>query len=364
MTRIPRFSPLLVVFILNAVLALGMIFGPGGGDALYLARLGTRFSLGDPAGTSGYDGQFVYYIATDFSPEKVKDKLDVPAYRYQRILYPLLTRALCLGNFSCYPWMMIALNLISLVLGTWCLMEIFRRFSINPWYALLFGLWAGFTLALIVDLPEPMAYALVSAAVLFRLQKRAWVSTLLFGLALFTKEVTILFWIAAFLEDLLRRNVKNLALLTGLGLMPFILFQYWLWKVFGQPGIGSGGEMASGFEIIPLMGLWRIGEFSVLYLAGMFVVFGPTLILPAFWGIWQSIKCWWSKERNLFSFALFLNAVMLLFLPFSTFRETGGLIRLGSGLVVSLLYFCGRYRKVRVLNLLAITLVLNVFLFK
>ncbi len=32
------------------------------------------------------------------------------------------------------------------------------------WYALIYGLWAGFTLAVRLDLPEPLAFALVAAA--------------------------------------------------------------------------------------------------------------------------------------------------------------------------------------------------------
>lgn len=359
-----HFFPSVVVLLVNGALALGLILIAGKGDALYLARLGTRFANHDPNGTSGYDGQFVYYIATELYPQEVRDQLDVPAYRYQRILYPLMTRLLCLSRVECMPWMMMGLNLLALACGTWCLAKILRMFGMNAWYALLYGFWAGFTLALIVDLPEPIAFTLINAALLLRLQKRVYLSAMLFGLALFTKEVTLLFWMAACIEDLLIRNFKSLAALCMTGIVPFALFQLWLWTEFSQVGIASGGEMATGFEIVPLMGLWRIGEYSMIYLVGMLVVFGPTLILPSFWGIWQSVKCWLRQERNLFSVALFLNAMMILFLPFSTFRETGGLIRLGSGLIVSLLYFCGRYRQQKILNLLVFTLVLNVFLLK
>ena len=58
------------------------------GDPLALATVGTRFSEGNPHGTEGYDGQFNYYIARD--PLGARELVDVPAYRYQRILYPCL----------------------------------------------------------------------------------------------------------------------------------------------------------------------------------------------------------------------------------------------------------------------------------
>ena len=66
-------------------------------DPLGLAELGTRYSQLDPAGTEGYDGQFAYYIAVSPNPKDVAIQLDVPAYRYQRILYPLMARSLALG---------------------------------------------------------------------------------------------------------------------------------------------------------------------------------------------------------------------------------------------------------------------------
>lgn len=51
-----------------AMLALvGIVISRAGGDPLALAQLGTQFSQGDPQGTEGYDGQFVYYLAEDLT---------------------------------------------------------------------------------------------------------------------------------------------------------------------------------------------------------------------------------------------------------------------------------------------------------
>ena len=57
-----------------------------GWDPVGLAQVGTQYSQGDSEGTQGYDGQFAYYIALSPDPEDVAPKLDVPGYRYQRIL--------------------------------------------------------------------------------------------------------------------------------------------------------------------------------------------------------------------------------------------------------------------------------------
>ena len=86
-----RLGPALVILLISSALV-GVVIWRLGGDPLALARIGARFSAGDPQGTQGYDGQFVYYIALDPNPAAVAPRLDVPAYRYQRILLPLLAR--------------------------------------------------------------------------------------------------------------------------------------------------------------------------------------------------------------------------------------------------------------------------------
>ncbi len=91
-----------------------------GGDPLALAQLGTQFTQGDPQGTEGYDGQFVYYLARGFqSWRRFRDRLDVPAYRYQRILLPVLARILYLGGCQTSPLDSGALGVLSHALGTW-----------------------------------------------------------------------------------------------------------------------------------------------------------------------------------------------------------------------------------------------------
>jgi hypothetical protein len=97
---------------------------------------------------------------------------------------------------------------------------------------------------------------------------------------------------------------------------------------------------------------------------GMLVVFGPAVILPSLWGIWAAFKKLLEDEINFVVLALLLNALLIPFLPFSTFRETGGLLRISCGLVLAIILFAGRYRMYRVLNYGYLLLVLNLFLLK
>jgi hypothetical protein len=357
------FSPAAIVFVVLTLVVAAVIAGAGG-DPLALVRLGTRYSLGDPLGSEGYDGQFVYYIARDPRPQFVAPLIDVPAYRYQRILMPLLARALAVGQEALIPWALALIGIAAHTAGTAIVAALLKTWNISRWYALGYGLWAGFILAVRLDLPEPLAYALAAGALLAQLRGRTGLSWLLYGLALFAREVTVLFIVGQLAADLFQRRWRQAAGLALTTLLPFALFQGWLWLVFGQPGIGSGGEMATGFELIPFMGLLRIGAYSPIYLAAMLAVFGPSVVLPSLWGFWRGVKSWISGDRNVIVFVMILHAAAVAFLPFSTFRETGGLLRFACGLILALLLYMGQNRLHRPLRYTILWIALNAFLLK
>lgn len=334
------------------------------GDPLTLARIGTKFSEGLSDGTDGYDGQFIYYIARDINPDTVKTYLDVPAYRYQRILLPIMARMVSMGNEQIIPWAILVINILAHGMGTWILTSIFKQWGINGWYSLVYGGWVGIGLATRLDLPEPLAYALVIFAIWAYIKKKPMITWTALGLALFAKEVTGVFLLAFLCIDLYEKNTRNIIGFVCVSCIPFALFQVWLWQQFGQFGIGSGGAMATPFEVIPYMGLLRIGKYSFMYLLMMSIVFGPAIVFPSLWGIINSVKKWLQKERNLFVVAFFINCLAIMFMPFSTFRETGGLLRYSTGLVLSLSLFTAYYRLMKPLNYSVLWLVLNVFYFK
>jgi hypothetical protein len=56
--------------------------------------------------------------------------------------------------------------------------------------------------------------------------------------------------------------------------------------------------------------------------------------------------------------------LMIAFTPFSTFRETGGILRYASGLMLAVLLFAGRYHQRRALNYSLFWVVLNAILLK
>jgi hypothetical protein len=358
-----RAAPALVMFLVS-VLLLAAVIIRAGGDPLAMARLGTQFSQGDPNGSPGYDGQFIYYIARQPVPQRVAGYLDVPAYRYQRILLPLLARLLSFGNTKLIPWILVLWGAISISAGVWAVSELMAYWGVSRWYALVYGLYAGFLLSLIVDLPEPLAYGLVAISLLLLERGHRWAGWTALSLAVFAKETTLLFVAGVLFVYLFQRRWRDVVGLISLALVPYVIFQGWLWTVFGAPGIGSGGALSTPFEIIPYMGLFRIGFYSVAYLLAMLLVFGPAVILPSIWGIWKGARYWLAGERNIYVACLFINALIIAFTPFSTFRETGGILRFACGLVLALVLYCARYRMRKILNYSLFWLVLMVFLIK
>jgi len=284
----------------------------------------------------------------------VQPHLDVPAYRYQRILYPLLARLLAAGRAEAVPWALLLVNLAALGAGTWAVAAVLKDSGLSPGYALAFGLWVGLVSGVGLDLTEPLAYSLVALGWLARKRGRGVLAAGLFGLALFAKETTLLFWAAVVVSDVGGFLASRAGRASGehgpsrvpmaglVGLFAggaFLVWQAALWLVFGRPGLGSGGALATPFEPIPFMGLWRIGQVKPEALLLFLVIFGPSVLIPTIWSLAVSLRDLARRRWDAASWALMLNAGALVFLPFSTFREPLGLVRAVTGLVLAVLLF-------------------------
>jgi hypothetical protein len=349
LSRLKRSWPLWVTFIVAGAYIVARL-AVYDWNVVALAEIGTQFSEGDPAGTEGYDGQFTYYIAVDLNPATVSDKLDVPAYRYQRILLPALAHFFTGGHATAIPWALLAINLLAQLAGTYAVMRYLQDCGLRTRYALSYGLWVGLVSAVGLQLHEPLAYGLAALAWLARKRGKSVLSAVLIGLALFAKETILIIWLALFLSDLIgKRRWKAVLPWIVVGVL-YAGWQVWLWRVFGAPGIGSGGAKSTPFEWIPLMGLWRIGFVSLPALGLFIVIFGPTIFLPAIWGIWVSARELWRRRIAAENVNLLINGMVILFLPYSTIREPLGLLRFASGFVLAVLLFAARNNLHKPLN--------------
>jgi hypothetical protein len=347
---------------LVAAVYLVLVVAANDGDPLALATLGTRFSEGDPDGSEGYDGQFAYYIARD--PLHGWQYCDVPAYRYQRILYPLLARLLALGQEAWILYALPLVNLIALGAGTWLTERILRRYRMSRWYALTYGLYAGQLMSVRLNLNEPLSYTLVLAGILAAERDRWRWGVLFFTLAALAKETALVFVGGYLLFLLARRQWGRFAgLALGVGL-PFLAWQGVLWAWLGRPGLGSGGAGATGWELVPYRGLWSVGAVDLRALALLALVMVPLAVIPSLLSLWAAGRDLWQGRWHPFTTMLLANALVMLFTPQSTYREPLGMLRLTTGLVIGTILYGACRRSKRILNYTLLWMASLVFLTK
>ena len=381
MTKINTRPILPLAVILAAAIYSIIILALHNGDPMAFVLPCTRCTTGDPFGTEGYDGQFMYQIA--LRPTQAMAYLDVPAYRYQRILYPLLARWLALGQPTLIPWTLLLINLVSLGVGTWLAGQLLARTGANPWFALPVGLFAGQLLSLRVDLPEPLALALALGGMLL-IERTQQVSPLgpaieqdrvihwpglsagaaLFALSALTRETMLLTAAGYGLYLWIERGWRPAFLFGVMAAGPFVLWQGVLWLWLGQPGVGSGGAGATPFELIPFGGLLRTFEAGWRAFALFALIMVPLAVLPSLWSLWASARDVYRRRWHPRTCALLANALVIPFLPFSTFREPLAMLRFLSPLVAMTILFGGLKRSRRILMYSLLWLFSAVFLLK
>jgi len=312
-------------------------------------------------GTEGYDGQFAYYIARD--PIGSVDCLDVPAYRMQRILLPILGRILSLGQETLIPWAFVIINLTALVISTALLEQLLITERVSRWFALVYGLYIGVFMAVRLSTAETLAYGLVVAGIWFERRNHLTGSAIMLMLAAFAKEMIGLFVAGYLLYFVLNRrwwDAIRLGLIVGI---PFVGWQTILYAWLGQFGVSSGGALATPFEIIPYNGVWRIaveGGVIVFLVLGILVI--PTAVLPSVWALWRTLRDLKHREWSGYACLLFANAAIMPFVPFSTYREFLGILRFIPGLVLTVLLYAAHYKLRRPLVYSTLWIVLLLFL--
>jgi hypothetical protein len=205
-------------------------------NPLWFVWIGERFSNLDAHGRTGYDGQFVYYIARD--GWMALPHVDNPPYRMQRILYPLLVRWVSLGAAPAMPWAMVAINAAAIVVATYLITRWLAAHAVWAWYGLVYPLFIGTVMAYSRDLTEPLSCALALAGVACWLDARRVAALGLLILATLTRETTALFIAAlAISESLAGRWRRALALAATL--LPLVAWQVYLSAQLGRSGLAT-----------------------------------------------------------------------------------------------------------------------------
>ncbi len=302
LTSLPWWLPIPLTG-LAALLLLTWAYGFHGGDVEAV------FHVGNPKQGTGYDGQFVYFMARNLHPHEAEAYLDVPAYRYQRILLPLLAHLLSGGEPRRILFAVWGLSLAGHLLGTavWSLW--LRRWRVSPGWGLLYGLWPGLLLSLRLGMTEPLAYGLALAGLWAVERRRTWLAAGLLLAAVLTKETTLPFVAAAGVglwqwksamaspktgrREWLHAMRQTFPFFAAAVLLPWALWQAWLFHTFGRPGLGIGGHGATPPLPVPFGGLLQAllalpWTWKALYL----LVFGPSMLLPLALGLAWAGRQW------------------------------------------------------------------------
>jgi hypothetical protein len=343
-----RYWPTALTLLL-AIAYVGYRLIGAGWDPAALAEVADPNAAPDDPAAQGYDGQYVLAMALDLSPEQAQQSFDEPAYRYQRVLLPLVARLLALGNPNLIPWTLLLVSLAAHVSATWLLNRFAFDHTVWPGASLLYGLWAGSLVGIGAVLHEPLAYGLAAAALILRLQGHARVSLLLLLLAALAKETTLVFVGAFMLVDGVQGRWRRRWPGYGLLLASYAAWQLWLWLTFGESGVGSGGALATGFEWVPFLGFFRIATVDMRVFLVYLLLFGPGILVPTLFALYRGMGGWLAGERNLLHASLVANGLIMIILPYSTYREPLGMIRLATGLVLSLVVWAVATRHRRTL---------------
>jgi hypothetical protein len=217
---------------------------------------------------SGYDGQFMYFAAFDpflrafgDTPATYRLVMDSPAYRYGRIGFSLLARALSGGRWQWYPATMVWLILAALALAAFALARLAQDRGAPAALGLLIVLIPGFWPSLQSGLPEAVAAAGIVAGILSFSRGRWVLAGAFFAVSLLVRETGIVA-VACVAGAGMFSNRRREALLVGLfavGVMA-IWRLYVAWVLFPDLGIQAilSHPPDLGWPFAGIADLWRV----------------------------------------------------------------------------------------------------------
>jgi hypothetical protein len=202
----------------------------------------------------GYDGQFYYRLALtpwDLHATAFGITLDKPAWRMQRIAYPVLAWAASLGRAGFVPWALVAVNLAGLVAIAVFAVRLTARLHLSPLTPWVIMLWPGFIVTLSHDTTEIAACAFLLAALDAYFADRLWLYAVLGGVATLARETSLLVLVGIFCleiasawrSDALLRAGRRWVV-CGLALLPFVAWRELMSLLWSQsPQAGGSNDI-------------------------------------------------------------------------------------------------------------------------
>lgn len=263
-------APLVLTALVASVFTLGLLRRDGFDPSAFVTA-GDRFcdAARAPANltvlkdSDGFDGQFYYRLALDpFTSERTGFgvTLDLPPVRQQRILYPLLARALSLGDARRVPAALIFVNLCALCLVGWLGGALARDLGRHALWGALVALYPASLLTLARDTTELTEVALLLASLLLLRRGRHAAATVALALAVLARETAVVAAAAAlvvFIFDLLRRREPRVRWhYFAAPLAVFVAWQLALFHNWGELPLFAG-RINVGVPLKGFLGFFR-----------------------------------------------------------------------------------------------------------
>jgi hypothetical protein len=316
-----RWVVMLITFVVALAFCVVRLQGLGGGPASFVVA-GDRFVRvgGAPAGLPvihgpGYDGQFFYRLSlrpwthqrTEFGIT-----LDEPAYRQQRIVYPLVSFVVARGRPAVTAWALVGWNLVAAAALGWLGAALARRRGRHALWGLAFAAYPGFVLVIARDLADLLAAVLLLAGILALDRQRPILAAAALTLAGLTRESTLVLplalavlWTVAGIRSIvavlsgrragpasaasrwpLRVQAVSFAVPLGVALS----WQLVLWRAWGVAPLAQGSQRLG----LPFAGSWQFTRGALQFGAVPLVVRLGELVLV----VAAALAAGWSLPRS------------------------------------------------------------------
>ena len=180
-------------------------------------------------GEFGADGQQFLSIAFDpllKNPDSI-EALDVPVYRYRRILYPLLGNLLGFGQTNLIPYVMVLLNSLSIVAIVVFAGLYLQSVGDKAWKSLAVLCIPSVWLILIFSTAGLLNSSLLVGTLYFHRVGKFSHALPLIALACLTRETSVIIWSSLFVFGFLQRRWPQSLSLLG-ALSPLIIWNSYL----------------------------------------------------------------------------------------------------------------------------------------
>jgi hypothetical protein len=272
----------------------------------------------------GYDAQFMYLMAFDpflrqfdHAPERYREFLDLPAYRYGRIGFSVLTKLFSVDQPRLYPTVMMWLIVLAHFGIGAIAADMASAHGRPPWTGLAYLAIPGFLSSLVFALPESLAALAIVAGIWNAQRSRLLTAAGLFAVATLFRETTVVVALAVIVGHAYAgRSVARGVAAALLAVVPLVA-----WRAYVAQQLFADAGWAAAFPNPAILGVPGAG-LSMLFLAGASATQAPTEVAGALTfpfliviGAVVAATAWW-RTRSSIAFAAAVYGLLALLLNY------------------------------------------------